>query len=73
VGEKRFSPDLDEKLRDFFRDRTQAGGESAGEQGDGKLSDGRGGHGWIKKLKVKIRQFAGEAGRGKCGPKRRRR
>jgi hypothetical protein len=48
MGEKWFTCDLDEELWDFFRDWTQASGESAGEQGDGKLNGGRDGHGWVK-------------------------
>jgi hypothetical protein len=65
VGEEWFIRDLDEELGDFLRDRSQAGGKAAGEQRDGELGDGRGGHGDEKaEVERGIRQFEIDAGRG---------
>jgi hypothetical protein len=36
VRKERLARDLDEELRDFFGDRTQAGGEATGEDRDGE-------------------------------------
>ena len=65
MGEERFIRDFDEELGDFLRDRSQAGGKAAGEQRDGELGDGRGGHGDEKaEVERGIRQFEIDAGRG---------
>ena len=42
MGEERLAGDLDEELGDFFRDRAEAGGHAAGEEGDGERSERQG-------------------------------